>query len=170
MNTIDVGCGPRKFEGAFGIDHHPYPGVDQVIDLNQPNWPIESDRFDRIISRHVIEHVQDIVSFMAEIHRIGKNGATVYIETPHFSYLGSWIDPTHRAHLASEWYKPFQQGQYLSEQTGAFELISTHVTFGKSWRNLIGQWLVKWRGLAKWEKNAFRYPAREIITELRIVK
>lgn len=170
MKIIDVGCGPRKIDGAFGIDHFAYPGVDQVVDLNKGKWPIETDSFDRVISRHVIEHVEDIRSFMSEIHRIGKNGALVTIETPHFSYLGSWSDPTHRAHLASAWYKPFEKGQYLATQTGAFELISTKVTFGKSWRNLIGKWLVKWRGLAKWEKNAFRYPAREIITELRIIK
>lgn len=93
--TVELGCGPKKPEGALGVDAYPYPGVDVVTDLNSIPWPLEDNRFDTINASHIIEHVEDVVSFLSEIHRIAKPGARVKIITPHFSSLNSWGDPTH---------------------------------------------------------------------------
>ncbi len=168
---LDIGCGANKREGALGVDIHPYPGVDLVTDLNRTPWPLENDHFDRIICSHFIEHVAEPVVFFRELHRIAKSGALVHITTPHFSSIDSWSDPTHRWHLATIWYKEFLPGAYLAEQTGAFDLVSCSITFGKSLRSLIPRVIIKLLGRSTWEKNlAFVYPARNIETVLRVLK
>ena len=170
-NTIDIGCGPNKRPGALGLDIHPYPGVDVVADLNEVPWPLEADRFDRIVCSHLVEHVAEPTGFFREVHRIAKNGALVHVTTPHFSSIDSWTDPTHRWHLATIWYQELLPGSYLAEQTGAFELVSSSLTFGKSLRSLIPRAMIRLVGVSVWEKNyAFVYPARNVETVLRVIK
>jgi ubiquinone/menaquinone biosynthesis C-methylase UbiE len=169
--TVDLGCGPNKREGAMGVDHHPYPGVDLVLDLNVTPWPIESDQFSRVVCSHVIEHVADPLALLREIHRIATPGGLVEIDTPHFSSIDSWTDPTHRWHLSTMWHKVFEPGAYLAAQVGAFELVSSRLTFGRSLRCLIPKAIIRLMGTAKWEKHyAFMYPARNVESVLRVVK
>jgi len=169
--TVDIGCGGNKREGAVGVDHHPYPGVDIVADLDVTPWPLEDNRFSRVICSHVIEHIGEPLAFLREVHRIAKPGALVELDTPHFSSIDSWTDPTHRWHLATIWYQELLPGAYLSEQVGAFELVSSRITFGKSLRSLIPKAMIGMFGVSKWEKNyAFVYPARNIETVLKVLK
>jgi SAM-dependent methyltransferase len=169
--TVDLGCGPKKLPGAVGLDIYPYPGVDIVADLNKTPWPVEAGKFHVINCSHVIEHVTSTVDFLKEIHRIAAPGAEVRFATPHYSSVNSWIDPTHVRHLSAFWYEPFMAGQYLGAQTGAFECVSTEVSFGKSVRCLIPRLIVWIRGLAYWEKHfAFTYPGADINTVLKVVK
>ena len=170
-DKIDLGCGPDKVEGTYGVDHYPYEGVDQVFDLDEREWPLVPNSFNHIYSRHVIEHIIDVKVFMNEIHRIGRNGAIVEIETPHFSSIHSWQDPTHRWHLSSRWYVPFTE-QYLAEQVSEFEHVSTEVTFSRgSIRSIIPKLIIKFFGMASWEKHyAFVFRARNIKTQLMVCK
>ena len=169
--TVDLGCGENKAEGAVGVDHHPYPGVDIVADLNETPLPLEEGRFSRVICTHMIEHIADPVAFLREVHRISKPGARVEFVTPHFSSINSWSDPTHRWHLSSIWYEVLLPGGYLSRQVGAFELISSRVIFGKALRCLIPKAIIRIFGMKTWEKHyGFVYPAKDIETVLRVVK
>jgi len=170
-DAVDLGCGPNKVCNTFGVDCYPYEGVDKVFDLDEKSWPLETDSFNQIYVRHVIEHVSDIKNFMNEIHRIGKDGAIVEIITPHFSSIHSWQDPTHRWHLASKWYKPFTE-QYLAEQVSSFKHISTDVLFSKgSLRTIIPKLMIKLFGISSWEKHySFIFRAKNIKTILMISK
>ena len=168
---VDLGCGPKKTPGALGVDIFPFPGVDVVTDLDKTPWPLEEAGFDRIRCSHVLEHVADVVAFLAEVHRIAKPGATLHITTPHFSSLNSWSDPTHLRHLAANWYDPFTAGGYLAQRTGVFEPVFSTVQFGKSFRSLIPKLMVRLLGQHKWEKHfAFVYPGVDLETELKVIK
>ena len=169
--VVDLGCGANKTSGSFGVDIHPFPGVDLVTSFDSVPWPIEGGRFDRIICRQIMEHVMDPVSFMSEIHRIARSGALVQVVTPHYSSIFSWSDPTHLRHLSLHWYKPFLAGAYLVSRSGAFELVSSRVTFGGSIKALTGKVLVKLLGQDRWERDfAFVYPGRDIETTLKAIK
>lgn len=168
--TVDLGCGPRKAPGAFGVDHYPYDGVDLVADLDEVPWPIEDNRFSTIIASHIIEHVADPVAFMCEIHRIGQRGTEVHITTPHFSSVSSYKDPTHRRHLSARWYMLFTEEGYLASHTGRFEAVSTSVSCRTSVWAWIARAQIRLLGLDRWEKNlAFCWPAQDITTVLRII-
>ena len=169
---VDLGCGNNKTPGAWGMDCFPYTGVDQVHDLEIFPWPVAADRFDRVICRHIIEHVADPVAFLAEVHRIGRHGAIVEVYTPHFSSVNSWLDPTHRRHLSVEWCQPFLAGGYLSVRTGLFERLSSVPTFSaSSLAGHITRLLMTVYGPRRWEKYlAYRWPARDVETRLRVVK
>ena len=84
--VLDVGCGTRKAEAdALGIDRSPGPETDIVWDLDHYPWPLESGRFERIHLSHIIEHVQDVMATMGEVHRVARAGASVFVTTPHLA-------------------------------------------------------------------------------------
>ena len=96
LKLLDIGCGKRKLPGSVGIDIMKDSQADIVWDLNSFPWPIEDNSFDKISCSHILEHLQDVVKVMEEIHRVAKPGAKVDIEVPHFSDPGAFQDPTHR--------------------------------------------------------------------------
>lgn len=92
---LDVGCGPAKEAGAFGLDQFPLPGVDCVCDLNAP-WPLEDESFDRVVFRHSIIHLNSLEHALREARRVLRTGGELEIISPHFSSDNAFTDPTMR--------------------------------------------------------------------------
>ena len=171
MQKIDIGCGNNKPEGYYGVDQFPFEGVDKVFDLSSPGWPLPDSNFDYVRASHVIEHVKDTQVFLKEIHRIAKNGAEVLIETPHYSWVDSWNDPTHIWHFSSGWARCLEKGQYLSSIVGEYQVIESKIEFNRSLRSFIPRLIAKLFGQEGYEKHyAFIFPARNIHTRLRVIK
>jgi hypothetical protein len=166
---LDVGCGANKSPGALGIDCRQLPAVDVIHDLDVHPWPLAADSFDVIICRHIIEHMADVRRFLNEVHRVGSNGAAVHIETPHFSSLESWADPSHRQHLSARSFEFFTADGYLQDG-GVFRIERVALTFRKALLSQCGRLLYRlWpRG---YEQNAaYILPARDIRVTLVVVK
>jgi len=167
---LDVGCGDKKATGAVGIDCRVLDGVDLVHDLDQTPWPLPDSSFDLILCSHVIEHTADIPAFLREVHRVGAPGARVRIETPHFSSLDSWTDPSHRHHLSLRSFNFFTEDGYL-HQGRIFRVERVGLTFRRS---ALGSRLAAFfyrRSRYSYERNlAFALPAMNIEAELVVVK
>lgn len=97
--TLDVGCGRVKAPGALGVDSNlDATAADVICDLNSP-LPFADNAFDQVRAVHVIEHLNDVMRAMSELHRVARPGGSIYLVTPHYSDFISWCDPTHRWHL-----------------------------------------------------------------------
>ena len=169
--TIDIGCGPNKQEGAYGVDCHPFSGVDHVFDFEGSEWPLPSNHFKKVHCAHVIEHILDTRHFLRQIHRISVDGAEVYFETPHFSSIDSWSDPTHVLHLSSRWHQPLLSGGYLSRVVGEFQLIRRELDFRNAFGDHLAKLAIKLFGLAAYERYyCSLFPAQNVRTWLRVKK
>jgi predicted SAM-dependent methyltransferase len=71
MKTLDVGCGNNKAKGAIGIDFNADTQADVVHDLNSYPYPFEDNEFEKILCNHIIEHIDDVVSFVEKLYRSG---------------------------------------------------------------------------------------------------
>lgn len=98
---LDVGCGRNKHPGAIGIDIRPNTAADVVCNLDRPPYPFRDSAFDQVRAIHVIEHVEDVLAVMKELHRITRPGGAIILVTPHYTDFSSFCDPTHRWHLNS---------------------------------------------------------------------
>jgi SAM-dependent methyltransferase len=171
---LDIGCGKRKIEpGAFGIDASPDSDADKVWNLDEYPWPLDDAQFERIHMSHVIEHLEDPMRAMAEVYRVAQDGADVIVVTPHFSSHNSYIDPTHKRHLAAASFEYFGGRDFPSFSTPPFrfEIVELRITFGG---NLVldnlGRLLA--RASLKWYERhaAWTFPAQDIHCRLRVRK
>lgn len=93
---LDLGCGKKKREGSVGIDISKYTDADIVHDLNIFPYPFSDNEFDYVYCDNIIEHLDNIVKVLEELHRITKNSATIKIMVPFFRSSYAFIDPTHK--------------------------------------------------------------------------
>ncbi len=99
--TLDLGCGQNKRPGAIGVDQNRDTAADVIGNIDSGALPFRDNSFDKVWVVHVIEHVENVVSTIEELHRLTRAGGVIVIETPHYTDFSSFCDPTHRWHLNS---------------------------------------------------------------------
>lgn len=150
---LDVGCGWNKTTGAIGIDANPKTHADVIHDLGSIPYPFPDNEFDEIVCRHVAEHVPDVMSFIAELHRVSKPGGRINITTPHYSNPDWATDPTHRNHFNSYSFNCFIEDRRLFPFYTEVKLrpVRTYVSLANLWRALGVEFVVnldqRWPGL-----------------------
>lgn len=93
---LNIGCGKTRIPGSIGVDVVDIENyVDVVHDLNVTPYPFEDNYADEIHLYHVLEHLQEPLKKLEELHRILKPGGKLHIRVPHFSSMGAFSDITH---------------------------------------------------------------------------
>ena len=128
---LNLGCGKTKIPSCIGVDRvliHGY--VDVVHDLNLLPYPFQDDYADEIHLYHVIEHLDDPLLKIEEIHRILKTGGILYLRAPHFSSNGAFTDITHKRPFSIFSFDVFVEGNYHSFYTKKrFEIIKKEIKY-----------------------------------------
>lgn len=93
---LHIGCGHVIKDGWVNHDVANLPGVDVVHDLNQFPWPWKDQAFDEVYMKDVLEHLDDVIKVMEELHRITEPGAKVFIAVPYWNSWEAVTDPTHK--------------------------------------------------------------------------
>ncbi|WP_256545633.1 methyltransferase domain-containing protein [Halobellus inordinatus] len=100
---VNLGSGDNYREGWLNVDHRREgPGnrggtvkVDVLADLNEPPWPFEDDAFEYALLDNVMEHLDDHLATIQELHRILEPGGVAEVAGPHWNAVSAWRDPTH---------------------------------------------------------------------------
>jgi hypothetical protein len=129
--------------------------------------------FDRIYMSHIIEHVRDVNRTMEEVHRVARDGADVYVVTPHFSSHNSYTDPTHVRHLAARSFQYFTGNDFatFAGSQAAFSIEHVELVFGKNFLldglgRLLARLKIEW-----YERHAaWIFPAQDIHCRMRVSK
>lgn len=100
---LNLGCGDRPLSDWINIDAIVQPGVDMVVDLNQIPWPWEDNAVDEIYTSHCLEHLNDPVVVVQEMHRVLKVGGKVTIIVPHNQGILAHTR-THRHQFSTVWF------------------------------------------------------------------
>lgn len=172
MKSLDIGCGINKAAGAIGIDSNPNSKADIIHDLNKFPYPFSDNTFDKIYCIDVLEHLDDLIKVIEEIHRISKPGAEIIIRVPHFSSTHAYGDPTHKRFFNTQSFDYFTGGfsHYGAYTNCKFEKISTKLNFWRVHR-IDGISFLANRFPLLYEKLfAFIFPAMNIEFRLRIIK
>lgn len=129
--NLNIGCGNDIRKDNINLDSMDINGVDVVHDLNKFPWPFKANTFERVFASHVLEHVDDLVKVMKEIHRISKNGAKICIKVPHFSCGVSYRDPTHKRLFSYFTFDYFSDpnSYYLRKDSGLFIIKNRKLNF-----------------------------------------
>ena len=169
---LNVGSGKdRSIGGAVTLDVNPSTSPDIVHDLNKFPWPFDDDTFEAIHCMDVIEHMEDVVKTMEEMHRISRVGARVYIATPHFSCANSYTDPTHRHHLGFFSFDYFTgENQWDFYTRARFKKVKARLHFYGKYKNMHISWLANRYPQFYEEHLTWIFPAWYISFELEAIK
>ncbi len=93
QRVLDAGAGRAPYRALFtharyetadfvAVKGKKYVAPDYVCDLAQ--IPVEDARFDHVLLTQVLEHIPEPPTVLAELHRVMKPGATLWLTAPLF--------------------------------------------------------------------------------------
>ncbi|XMA23514.1 methyltransferase domain-containing protein (plasmid) [Bacillus bombysepticus] len=95
---LHLGCGRNILEGWINLDIAPLEGVDVIANLNHCKTkplPFDDNSIDEFLAVHLLEHIQQPLDLMEELHRIAKQNAIMVCHVPYGSSDDAFEDPTH---------------------------------------------------------------------------
>lgn len=175
-DAVDLGCGENKHEGALGVDIVDTGDADVTIDLETYPWALPEDSFGFVYCRDILEHVDQPLRFLKEVYRTSRDGATVYIRTPHFTNNNVWVDPTQERGFSAFTFQDYNtaDGEYAYYIDATFVPESIYIKFISArqipW-NLVGRYIAN-RWTWWYEKTFLRalFPAQGMRITLRVEK
>ena len=171
MRVLNLGSGLKPIPGAVNLDVTSTTQPDVVHDLNEAPWPFDADSFDEVYANDVIEHLDNILLTMEEIHRVSRAGAVIRITVPHFSSANAFTDPTHRHYFGFFSFHYFTGENAFPFYTAAkFMRRSSLIVFQPTLVNKL-LWRVAARWPAEYERRwAWVFPAWFLSVELEVIK
>ena len=132
-DKLVLGSAGKKAEGYITVDIDPEHKPDVVHDLRVLPWPFKDNQFKEIIAHHVLEHMEDLMDVMKELHRICHPEGVVYIEVPHHS---SWCanTPTHKLRFNAFAFDGWCVGTKTWKTGKKFIMIKKEITFHRAYR------------------------------------
>jgi len=129
--VLNLGCGKTRIPGSIGVDTADIPGsVDVIHDLNETPYPFSNDFADEIHFYHVLEHLDDPVAKLEEIHRILKPNGILFMRVPHFSSNGAFTDITHKRPFSCFSFDVFEENAYHAFYSKVrFELLQKEIKY-----------------------------------------
>ncbi|HTR81820.1 MAG TPA: class I SAM-dependent methyltransferase [Bacteroidota bacterium] len=173
---LDLGCGLRKRPGAIGIDVNPRSHADVIHDLNRFPYPFQPNRFNEIIADNVLEHLDDVVRVMEELHRIATPSALVTIVVPFYAHRQANTDPTHRHFFGVHSFDYFIEGTAnagFRYSPARFELVSVEFDRDVDLRHWLDRMVVSFANRRQdfYENRLSNiFPLRNLTFQLRVVK
>jgi SAM-dependent methyltransferase len=174
--VLDFGCGLRKRPGAIGIDVNPRSSADVIHDLNQFPYPFPDNSFDEIFCDNVIEHLDNVVMVMEELHRIAKPSAEVIVIVPFYPHRQAHTDPTHKHYFGIHSFDYFIEGtayagfQYSKTK---YDMLSVEFDRGINHPHWFDRLLAAYANRRKemYENRLSNiFPLRNLTFHLRVVK
>ncbi len=168
-----LGCGDQYTNGSIGIDIIPGPSVDVVGDLSKPPFPFKDSTFEKVNCHHVLEHLDDIIGVMAEIHRVCKNGARVHFMIVHYTHVNMYDDPTHKHPFSYHSFHLLTVPEYELRKHykwAKFKLVRRYLHFRQPYRGLGIEWLANKFPYTYEQHFCWLAPAWMIEAELEVIK
>lgn len=133
---LNLGCGENYRPDYVNCDVLPHVKADRYFDLNQFPYPFEDGCADEIWMDNVLEHLDDVVGVMGELHRLLRPGGRLRLLVPYAKSDWAYQDPTHKHFFTEQTMLYFCEGWRYSFYT-TFRYRQVQVRFlndNTNWR------------------------------------
>lgn len=104
---LDLGCGGHKqVDESIGVDFSPLSNLDVIADLER-GLPFTDSSVDHIFAVHILEHVNNLIPLMNDIHRVLLETGVLHVLTPFWHHSVAVADPTHVRFFGAETFRAF---------------------------------------------------------------
>lgn len=120
---LHLGSGLKVLKGYVNVDLTKKYGAEVVHNLEKFPYPFKNNEFDEILMDNVLEHLENTMKVMEELHRISKPGATIKIIVPHYSGAMAFGHITHKRYFGSGSFDNFQPGNWEKYNNVEFQIL-----------------------------------------------
>ena len=172
---LHLGCGSDYKEGYVNCDISKEVNPDKIVDLEE-KLPFEDNSVEEVIANHILEHINNFIQLIHELHRVCKNGTKINIKTPFYTSWGRFNDPTHVRFFTPFTFNYFKKGNYSHEvgvKRDMFEIAKIKINYGigkSSKLNWLMNPLINLHHAFYCRFFAFIIPSSEIEYELEVIK
>lgn len=97
---LNLGCGKDIKEGWVNIDREPKPEDVPVsdymtYDISRPMPLLETSSTTEMLLSHILEHIQNPLPMMEELHRIARHDCLLTVKCPYIGSDDAFEDPQH---------------------------------------------------------------------------
>jgi len=169
--VLQLGSGRKYDPVAVNVDVIATTNPDIVHNLDVRPWPLPNDHFTEVRAYDVIEHLDNVVAAMEEIHRVCRGGAVVKITVPHYSCCNAFTDITHRHYFSVRSFDYFTGNNEFGFYTDhRFSKARAEIIFLPSLLNKV-VWRLASRFPSQYERRwAWMFPAWYLYFELIVIK
>jgi SAM-dependent methyltransferase len=147
-----------KRKGYINLDACEAVKPDRIWDLNNYPYPFEDNTFEEILAYSILEHLDDLIAVMEELHRIGKPGAKLDIRVPYWDGYGFASDPTHKRMFTEHTFDFFTgKGDYSFITKSQFRITRLERIYHR-----------KFRWMPEFIKKRLRFILKEVVVGLHV--
>ena len=135
--TLYLGCGNEDTKSGIGIDLIPGPSVHVVGDVSRTPLPFKDDTFDVVHCNNILEHIDNVIETMADLHRVCRDGARIHVNIVHFTHVNMYDDPTHKRSFSYHSFHLLTVPEYELRRRypwAKFRLVKRYLHFRKPYR------------------------------------
>ncbi|OGK09914.1 hypothetical protein A2767_01830 [Candidatus Roizmanbacteria bacterium RIFCSPHIGHO2_01_FULL_35_10] len=133
MIKINLGCGQKYLKGFINTELNKSVKADLYFNLNKFPYPFRNSYATYILMDNVLEHLDNVIKVMQEIHRILKPNGMVKIIVPYFKSDGAYQDPTHKHFFTEKSMDYFSySGEYNYYTKSRFKILKKEISSSNS--------------------------------------
>lgn len=174
---LQIGTGNNYKEGWVNADFNKDVKADVYFDLEKFPYPFEDNTFEYIYADNVIEHLEDLIKVMEELHRISKDKAIIKIIVPHYSGHGAFSHLTHKRYFGSGTFSNFKPSSWEKYSDVEFNVLKVKLKWFcyRNWIlmkpfNFIIEAVANWNILLAERFHSFVGGFEAIEYELEVIK
>lgn len=112
MRILNIGAGRTFIPESINIDIS--PEADISIDLNSDSLPFADGSIDLVFSYHCLEHIENYLFALGEIHRVLKHDGALLVGVPYVSLTEyNLVNPYHKQYFNEFSFDFFEPGKLL---------------------------------------------------------
>lgn len=158
IKKLHIGCGFAKREGYINVDSVEAVKPDVLWNLNEFPYPFENNTFDEVLAYSILEHLDDVVKVMEELHRVMKPNAVLDITVPYWDGFGFASDPTHKTMFTEHTFEFFTgKADYAFITTARFVITSLKLDYH-----------AKFNWMPNFIKSRLRFLLKEVVVGLHV--
>lgn len=120
---LNLGCGLDIRKGFINVDFVKRNGVNIIHNLEEFPYPFKNNSIDYILMDNVLEHLENTIKVMEEIHRILKPNGIIEIIVPHYSGCMAFSHLTHKRFFGSGSFDIFEHNSWERHSDIEFKIL-----------------------------------------------
>jgi SAM-dependent methyltransferase len=118
LTKLNLGGGKKLVKNTINVDIYDGEHCDIKHDLNTFPYPFRDNSVSYCVLDNVLEHLDNPILVLKELHRILAPNGTAEIFVPYFRHGGAFQDPTHKHFFHENYFDYFSSKHILNYEVG----------------------------------------------------